>query len=116
MTASQRTTTGTTVTVKDLFANYPVRQSCRSTTQSWTQIHNITVAVALTASISVTLRNGTDKVKIGEKDWKTTIEKGFQCTISPWTHFEDQDDKVRVSIDLCHSTIPRNHSFICIVP
>jgi hypothetical protein len=116
---SSRTSEGTTVTIKDLFADFPVRQSSsRSNSQSeWTELHRITVAVALT-KVSLTLRNaGGDKlVKIDAvgKDWERgVLEKGITCNISAFTMLEGQLDNVSVSIKFCQASCPRNYSFIC---
>ncbi len=57
-TSSTRATVGTTVQVKDLFANYPVRQSSsRSNHQSeLKELHKISLGMGLTYAMSLTLR------------------------------------------------------------
>jgi DNA mismatch repair ATPase MutL len=123
-TASSRTTVGTTVTLKDLFANYPVRQSAfKANCQSeFTKIHKLSVAIGLSRPVTLTLRtSSTEKVvKIdrieGEKWEKNVLEKGFSCNVSSWITFEGELDNVKIIIKGCFANTPRNHTFICTFP
>ena len=122
--SSARNTTGTTVSVKDLFANFPVRQAlARSNRQSqWTEILKVTVGVGLTTPVGVSVRTcaGEKVVRIersSKNEWeRNVIEKGWGCTLSGWTNYEERDDHVHLSLKLCQANTPRNSSFICSLP
>jgi len=123
-TSSARNTTGTTVSVKSLFANFPVRQaSSRSNRQSQlTEIQKITLGIGLTSPVGVTVRtcSGEKLVRIersGTKVWaKNVLGKGMGWTLSTWTKYEDRDDNVLLTVQSCPTNAPRNVSFICTPP
>jgi len=119
-TSSTRATVGTTVQVKDLFANYPVRQSSsRSNHQSeLKELHKISLGMGLTYAMSLTLRIGTGEkmVKVDRfegKDWERNVLDKSLSSLSSWRTFENQQDNVHVVAKVCLASIARNYSFIC---
>ena len=120
-TSSIRSTVGTTVHVKDLFANYPVRQSSsRSNHQSeLTELHKITIGMGLSCPMTLTLRTHTGEkmIKIDcpqSKDWnRNVLEKSLNCSFSSWRILENQQDNVRIIVKVCLASTLRNYSFIC---
>ena len=123
LTASTRTTVGTTVQLKELFANYPVRlSSSRSNRQSeLTELHKITTGIGLTGRLALSVRTCTGEkiVKIdrfkGKDSEKNVIETSFTCSVSPWTMSEDQLDGVRITVKFCLANTSKNHLFVCIL-
>jgi DNA mismatch repair ATPase MutL len=123
-TASARSTIGTTVTVKDLFANYPVRQaSSRSNRHAeLTELHRLSVGIALSTPLSLTLRTATGEklVKIdrsGTSEWqKVVLEKGLMCSVLRYMRFEGREDGVQVILSIYSTNSPRNYSFSCMTP
>ena len=123
-TSSARNTIGTTISVKNLFANFPVRQaSSRSNRQSQlTDIQRITVGMSLTSPVAVTVRtcSGEKVVRIersNTKEWeKSVLEKGMGWASSSWTKYQVQDDDVHLTMKLCRANTPRHYSFICTTP
>ena len=119
-----RSTVGTTVQVKDLFANYPVRQfSSRSNHQSeLTELHKITIGIGLTCPMTLTLRTHTGEkmIKIDcyqGKDWdRNVLEKSLNCSFSSWRILENQQDNVRIVVKVCLASTLRKYSFICTFP
>ena len=120
--SSARTTVGTTVSVKNLFANYPVRQaSLRSSRQSETsEIIKMTLGIGLTCPRSISVRNVTGDliVRIPSpegRDWEEMVLiGGLNCEVAPWREFDGREGDVRVRVKTCSSTAPRSYSFICI--
>jgi DNA mismatch repair ATPase MutL len=120
-TSSTRATIGTTVNVKDLFLNYPVRQfSSRSNRHfEWIELQKMTVGIGLASPVALSLRTctGNKIVRIDpyeEKDRATyVLEKGLNCTLSSWSTFEGQHESTIVSVKVCFANTPRNYLFIC---
>lgn len=118
---SMRATVGTTVCVRELFANYPVRQlSFRSNRQSeLTELHMVTVGFALSSPVNVTVREGSNNtiIKIERsdaEDWIPVIlERGLSCTLSSTTTHEKQIDNVHLNLRGWLANTPRNYTFIC---
>jgi hypothetical protein len=85
-----------------------------------TELHKISIGIGLTCPIGLTLRTcaGDKIVKIDYsqgKDWeRSVLEKSLSCTVSSWRIFEDQHDKVQISLKICLTCTPKNYSFICI--
>jgi DNA mismatch repair ATPase MutL len=120
--SSARATVGTTVSVKNLFANYPVRQaSLRPTRQSEiSEIIKMTLGIGLTDPVSISVRNvaGDLIVRVPKPEgraWeRTVLIKGLTCEVSPWREFDGRDGDVRLSVKMCPSTASRSSTFVCI--
>jgi DNA mismatch repair ATPase MutL len=123
-TPSTRSMTGTTVTIKDLFANYPVRKLLsQSRKQSeMNGLHKISIGVALSTPLAFTLRSNTGEkfIKIDRtdaKDWeKGVLEKGLSCRVLRCLTFDNRDQGVRVILRIYTVDTSKNHTFICTTP
>ena len=119
-----RKASGTTVSIKELFSNYPVRlASSRANRQSeMTEIAKISLGIILSRPIDLTLRTGDgDKIiKIDQQNtinWeKRALEKTWSCTLSPWTIFDYEHENVSLNIKTCWADTSRNYTFCCTVP
>jgi len=120
--SSSRAVPGTTVNVKELFTNYPVRQSAsRTNCQSeLAQVQKITIGIGLSRPLALTLRDATGEKLIQishseEMNWETTtLEDALKCTLSLWTTLEDNHDHVRLIMKVCRSDSAKSYTFICI--
>lgn len=119
-----RRTSGTTVSIKDLFSNYPVRlASSRANHQSeMTEITKISLGIILSRPIDLTLRTGDgDKIlKIDQQktiNWeKRSLEKTLCCTLSQWTIFDYEHENVSLNVKICRADTSRNYTFCCTIP
>jgi DNA mismatch repair ATPase MutL len=120
-TPSTRSMAGTTVTIKDLFANYPVRKLLsQSRKQSeMTDLRKVSIGIALSTPLALTLRSNTGEklIKINRtdaKDWeKDVLEKGLSCRVLRCLTFDNRDQGVRVILRIYTVDTSKNHTFIC---
>lgn len=121
-TPSNRSITGTTVNVKDLYANYPVRQLLsRSNSQSeLKELTRISIGIRLSSSMALTLRNsaGQKIVKIGSYDGQDceayVLKTCLSCSLSRWMVFKDRLEEVHITLKICSANTSRNYSFVCV--
>ena len=118
---SARTTVGTTVSIKNLFGNYPVRQAALGSNRhlEMTQIFKMTVGIGLSCPASIFLRNvsGDTIVRIPNSEAKdeedVRLERALKCQLSLWRSFDGRHENVRLGLKTCLSTSTRSYSFIC---
>jgi len=118
---SARTTVGTSVSIKKLFGNYPVRQAALKSNRhvEMTQIFKMTVGIGFSCPVSICLRNvsGDTIVRIpnseGKDEDRVRLERGLNCQLSLWRLFDGRHENVRLSLKTCLSTSTRSYSFIC---
>jgi DNA mismatch repair ATPase MutL len=122
--SSTRTTIGTTITVKDLFANCPVRQaSSRSNiTAQWAELQKLTVGIGLSRPIAITLRNQSgEKFVILDKregnEWETkALEKGLGGKCRLFRVIEEKQEEVEITMKLFFASTLRSSTFVCLSP
>src|SRR5579859_7080425 len=120
--SSTRSTIGTTVTVKDLFANYPVRRASSQSniTAQWVELQKITLGIGLSYPISITLRNqfGEKVVKLDKiegREWeKNVLEKGLEGKYCLFRGIEEKQDGVGITMKVFFASIPKSYTFTCI--
>ena len=122
--ASTRTAVGTTITVKDLFFNHPVRQATsRSNSHAeWTELKRITLGIGLSLPVAVTLRNqsGEKVIRIdrteGEGWERNVLEKSLGGKFCMFGEFEGNSDDVGISVKLFFASIPMSYTLTCKIP
>ena len=115
-----RNTTGTTVSVKELFANFPVRQSfLQSNRQAeMTEIIAISLGIALTRPVSLSLRNGNGdrifKLAKNIRQWDIAVLREIlTCHALSCKDFNFEQEDISISAKLYMADTPKNHFFCC---
>lgn len=119
--SSTRSAIGTTVTVKDLFANYPVRRASSQSniTAQWIELQTVTLGIGLSCSVAITLRNrsGEKIVNLGrseESGWeRSVLERGLGGKCCLYIEIGEEQAGVGITMKVFFGNTPRSFTFTC---
>src|SRR5579859_5083932 len=119
-----RLAVGTTISVKEIFSNHPVRQAtCRSNSHvEWTEVKKIAVGIGLSYPIAVTVRNqiGEKVVRIERREgreWETwVLERGLVGKFCLFKEIEERLDDVVIKMKIFFGSIIKGYTFTCKFP